>query len=304
MLVVSQLIHGVHRSHTEPDRLAPPVQVLDGLLSHPFRHVQLQQIHVLASIYVAGEHLHGGPFRVVHQGQQRHPLGLFDADELDEPVPTAVDRPGHHRAHPQPGSVRPQKTGRGRGRFGHAGARRERGEIHVLAPAPLPGRLHRGQGSSGRHGGGEDGGVVAGRLEGGQLGVAGRRRRHETPAAGMDDAQLGGHVLSPRTRHPERGDGCQYQLRIGIDQAGVVDPGAARGQRAQIVQQQIGLLQQADQAGNRALVGIEPTMHLVRPVPYQVGLGLHPHHVGAQVGQQLGRVGHPDPSGQLHHSNA
>ena len=128
-----------------------------------------------------GEHVQRRPLGRAHQLDQAPPLGVLDADELQQAVAALVDAPRHDVAHADPGGVLAQERGGDRRRLGHAGRRRQAREVDVVADAAAPGPVDRGQEGGGGHGGGEQRGVVAGRLERRLVEVGRPRRARGSP---------------------------------------------------------------------------------------------------------------------------
>ena len=255
LLVGGELVHPVDGRHAEAGTLAGQEQLVGRLGRHPLRQVQLDQVRVLPALGGGGEHVERGPLGRAHQLDQAPPLGVLHADELQEPVAALVDAPGHDVAHADPGGVVAQERGRGRRRLGHPGGSREAGEVHVVADAAAPGPVDSGQEGGGGHGGGEQRGVVPGRLERRLVEVGGGAGREEPPAAGVHHGELAGRVVGPGAAVAVGGAGAHDQARVAVEQLAGVDAGGGGRGRPEVVDEQVGAVQQPAPSRRRRPTG-------------------------------------------------
>ena len=259
---------------------------------------------------------------VAHQLDQRLPLGLFHADELDQAVPALVDAPGHHRLHADPGGVgalegrprpapsrsswprrrrprsrrgRPRPVRSARSKAARAAAA---ATVAVWKVAWWPNALSGGRSMRGRGAG-----------------------REEPPAAAVDDGELLGGVVGVGAGHPERRDRADDQPRRAAPPArrrSRPRAAAAAGPRSWSRMSAVAASSASPVVIERLLALIQRWTWWGRPrtrsVPRRLGPRAAPaarprrllqaHDVGPQVAEQLGHPGRPEAAGHLEHPDA
>ena len=310
--VGGHLRHRVDGREGQPLCLAPVEQLHHRLRSDPFAEPQAQQVFVLEATLERLEEVHVGPLRAAHEVLQPLPLVGLDAHQEDVPVTGREDPPRIEDARPQPagvvGGVGPDDE---RG-FQHPDDVGHLGEVDVLAAA---GALSPVDGCQRGAGGREsrlEGGLVAVRLQRGQLGIRHTARGQPAPAAAVHDLQFFGPPVCIRPALPEWSDRHGHERRMLRSQRCRRQTARFSVVRGEVVHEQVGVDEQAIQRGtafgvgevrgHAALVGVdgrEQPAHRIRvcltrwqwpapACPIAAG-GLDLDDLSAQIGEQLGR---------------
>ena len=307
-----EVAHGGDGRERDATALRRRVEFLDRLIAAPLLEKDLQGVEVGPARQAAGEQLETRPLGVAHEVDEALPLVLLDGAEEDPTVAALHEAERLDRLLPEPRGDEARVGPELEGQLEDGGDAFLGRHLDVLAP---PGRESGEQRAERADGGGEgrlEAGLVTEGLEGRQIRLTGRavERRH---AARAPRDHVGPAVAGVRPREPEGRDGGHHEPRVQRGEPGVVE--AVRGHvlRVDVVHEEVGTGDQAveDRAPARAgeverdpaLVGVQVEEEaallrvrraarkrppLARAVAGDERLDLH--HVGAEVGEQLGCI--------------